>query len=203
MFDFDVLFNKLSMNSLSSYLDLAPCLGARVYIHPSAQIIGDVVLGDDSSVWCNAVMRGDVNRIRIGTCSNVQDFTMGHVSHKKPSKPEGSPLIIGDHVTIGHSVILHGCEIGSRCLIGMGSIVMDDVVVPDDVMIGAGSLVPPGKVLKPRMLYLGNPVKEVRSLSPEEIAYLLYSAQHYVKVKNNYLEQTVAGANATAADRPA
>lgn len=175
------------MNPLSSYLDTTPRLGAKVFIHPSAQVIGDVVLGDDSSVWCNTVLRGDVNQIRIGRATNVQDLTMGHVSHRKPSKPEGSPLLIGDQVTIGHSVILHGCRIGNRCLIGMGAIVMDDVIVPDDVMIGAGSLVPPGKVLEARMLYVGSPAKAVRPLTAEEIAYLVYSAEQYVKVKNNYL----------------
>jgi carbonic anhydrase/acetyltransferase-like protein (isoleucine patch superfamily) len=172
---------------ISSYLDTTPSLGDRVFIHASAQVIGDVVLGDDSSVWCNAVLRGDVHHIQVGRCSNVQDLTMGHVSHRSPAKPDGAPLIIGDYVTIGHSVILHGCTIGNRCLIGMGSILMDDIVVPDEVMIGAGSLVPPGKLLEPRTLYVGSPVKAIRELTDEEVAYLTYSADHYVRVKNNYL----------------
>ena len=173
---------------LSPYLGNLPAIEGRVYIHPSAQIIGDVRIGEDSSVWCNAVLRGDVNRIRIGRCSNVQDLTMCHVSHKTPHKPGGSPLVIGDYVTIGHSVILHGCTIGSECLIGMGTIVMDDAVIPDRVMIGAGSLVPPGKVLESGMLYVGRPAQAVRPLAPDEIAYLRYSAEHYVYVKNNYME---------------
>lgn len=173
--------------TVSSYLDKTPRLGARVYVHPSAQVIGSVVLGEDSSVWCNAVLRGDVHDIRIGRCTNIQDLTMGHVSHRSPQKPEGAPLVIGDHVTVGHSVILHACRIGSRCLIGMGSILMDDVVVEDDVMLGAGSLVPPGKVLERGMLYHGRPAKPVRPLTGDEIAYLLYSAEHYVRVKTNYL----------------
>ena len=174
---------------LSPYLGNFPLVEERVYVHASAQVIGDVVLGEDSSVWCNAVLRGDVNRIRIGRYSNVQDLTMCHVSHKTPNKPEGSPLVIGDYVTIGHSVILHGCKIGNECLVGMGTIVMDDAVIPDRVMIGAGSLVPPGKVLESGMLYVGRPVKAVRALTPEEIAYLRYSAEHYVRVKNNYMEE--------------
>jgi carbonic anhydrase/acetyltransferase-like protein (isoleucine patch superfamily) len=149
-------------------------------------VIGSVRIGADSSVWCNAVLRGDVNDISIGRCSNVQDLTMGHVSHKTPHKPAGSPLVIGDYVTIGHSVILHGCRIGNECLVGMGSIVMDDVVVQDRVMIGAGSLVSPGKTLESGFLYVGRPAMKVRALTGEEIAYLRYSAEHYVRVKNNY-----------------
>jgi carbonic anhydrase/acetyltransferase-like protein (isoleucine patch superfamily) len=172
---------------LSNYLDTLPAIGDRVFLHPSCQIIGDVTIGDDSSVWCNTVLRGDVNRIEIGRGTNIQDLTMGHVSHKTPAKPEGSPLVIGDYVTVGHSVILHGCTIGNDCLIGMGSIVMDDVVVPDYVMIGAGSLISPGKVLESGMLYMGRPAKAVRKLTDEEIAYLRYSAEHYIRVKNNYL----------------
>jgi carbonic anhydrase/acetyltransferase-like protein (isoleucine patch superfamily) len=110
------------------------------------------------------------------------------VAHKHPAKPDGSPLIIGDYVTIGHSALLHGCTIGNEVLIGMGSIIMDDVVVQDQVMVGAGSLVPPGKVLKSGYLYVGRPAMPVRVLSAEEIVYLKYSAEHYVRVKNNYLK---------------
>ena len=156
-------------------------------MHESAQVIGDVTMGRDCSVWCNTVLRGDVNRIVIGDCTNVQDFVMCHVSHKSAAKPEGSPLIIGDYVTIGHQAMLHGCTIGNECLIGMGTIIMDDAVVQDRVMIGAGSLVPPGKVLESGHLYVGRPAAKVRPLTTDEIAYLKYSAEHYVRVKNNYL----------------
>jgi carbonic anhydrase/acetyltransferase-like protein (isoleucine patch superfamily) len=173
--------------TLGFYLETFPVVGERVFLHPSCQVFGDVTLGDDSSVWCNTVLRGDVNRIVVGRGSNVQDLTMGHVSHKSTEKPQGSPLIIGDYVTVGHSVILHGCTIGNECLIGMGSIVMDDVVVPDQVMIGAGSLISPGKMLESGMLYMGRPAKAIRALTAEEIAYLRYSAEHYIQVKNNYL----------------
>ena len=172
---------------LAAYLDTMPVLGARVFTHDSCQIIGDVTIGDDSSIWCNAVLRGDVNRIVIGRGSNIQDLTMGHVSHRTPDKPDGSPLLIGDYVTVGHSVVLHGCTIGNECLIGMGSVVLDDVVIPDHVMIGAGSLVPPGKVLESGMLYVGRPAKAVRALTPEEIVHLRYSAEHYMQLKNDYL----------------
>lgn len=175
---------------LSPYLDTAPVLGKRVFLHPSCQVIGEVTIGDDSSVWCNTVLRGDVNRIVIGQGSNVQDLSVGHVSHKTPDKPDGSPLIIGDYVTVGHSVILHGCTIGNDCLIGMGSIIMDDVVIPERVMIGAGTLVSPGKVLESGMLYMGRPARAVRALTPEEIGYLRYSAEHYIRVKDNYLNKT-------------
>ena len=173
---------------LTFYLNTSPSVGERVYLHSSSQVIGDVKLGNDSSVWCNTVLRGDVNRIVIGQGTNVQDLTMGHVSHKTPEKPEGSPLLIGDYVTVGHSVILHGCTIGNECLIGMGSIIMDDAAIPDHVMIGAGSLISPGKVLESGMLYMGRPAKLVRALTADEIAYLRYSAEHYIQVKNNYLK---------------
>lgn len=166
-----------------------PQLAEGCYLHDSCQLIGDVQLGEHSSVWCNAVLRGDVNRIRVGRNSNIQDLAMCHVSHKTPDKPEGSPLVIGDHVTVGHSVILHGCRIGNDVLVGMGSIVMDDAVVEDQVMIGAGSLVPPGKTLRSGWLYIGRPVQAVRELTTQEIAYLRYSAEHYVRVKNQYLAQ--------------
>lgn len=174
---------------LSSYLNTAPVIGERVYLHPSCQVIGEVTIGDDSSIWCNTVLRGDVNRIVIGRGSNVQDLSMGHVSHKTADKPDGSPLIIGDYVTVGHAVILHGCTIGDECLIGMGSIVMDDVVIPNQVMIGAGSLISPGKVLESGMLYMGRPAKAVRALTADEIAHLRYSAGHYMRVKDNYLAE--------------
>lgn len=173
--------------SISNYLDTHPSLGSRIYLHPSCQVIGDVTLGDDSSVWCNAVLRGDVNRIVIGRGSNVQDLSIGHVSHRTADKPEGSPLIIGDYVTVGHAVILHGCTIGNECLIGMGSIILDDVLIPDRVMIGAGSLVSQGKVLESGMLYLGRPAKAVRALTEDEVKYLRYSAEHYMRLKNDYL----------------
>jgi carbonic anhydrase/acetyltransferase-like protein (isoleucine patch superfamily) len=181
--------------SLSSYLGVSPLLGEGSYVHPSAQIIGDAHLGANASVWCNAVIRADVNHIRIGAGSNIQDFAMCHVSHKNERKPLGSPLIIGEYVTIAHSVILHGCEIGDETLIGMGTIVMDDVVIGRQVMVGAGSLVPQGKRLESGFLYMGRPAEKVRALTAAEIAHLRYSAEHYIRVKNNYLAESALPAS--------
>lgn len=180
------LLSNDSIMALSPFLDHQPRLDTGAYVHASAQVIGDVSLGRDSSVWCNAVLRGDVNRIVIGEASNIQDLAMGHVSHRNTAKPEGSPLLIGSHVTVGHSVILHGCRIGDECLVGMGSIVMDDAVIENRVMLGAGSLVPPGKRLASGHLYMGRPAMPVRALTVEEIAYLRYSAEHYVRVKQQH-----------------
>ncbi|MCE3261642.1 MAG: anhydrase [Pseudoduganella sp.] len=180
--------------ALQPYLDTFPVLSEGVFAHPSSQIIGDVGIGRDSSIWCNTVLRGDVHRITVGECSNVQDFAMGHVSHRSAAKPAGAPLTIGSYVTIAHGVLLHGCTIGDECLVGMGSIVMDDVLIERHVMVGAGSLVAPGKVLKSGGLYVGRPAMRVRELSAQEIAYLRYSAEHYVRIKNNYLAQAADAA---------
>ena len=185
---------------LTSYLGTHPVLAQDCFIHDSAQLIGDVTLGRDCSIWCNTVLRGDVNRIVVGDCSNIQDFAMGHVSHKSTAKPNGSPLVIGSYVTIGHSAILHGCTIGDECLIGMGCLVMDDVIIGDRVMVGAGSLVSPGKILESGYLYIGRPAVRVRALSADELAYLKYSAEHYVRVKNNYMAELL---NTNLAPAPA
>lgn len=175
------------MNSnIRPYLNTYPQIHKTSYIDPMSVVIGDVILGEHVSVWPFAVIRGDVNHIRIGKHSNVQDHAMLHVSHKRPEKPEGSPLIIGEDVTIGHHVTLHGCHIGNRVLIGINTIVLDDVVIEDDVMIGAGSLVPSRKRLESGYLYVGSPVKQVRKLTEQELAFLPYSAKNYVKVSSNY-----------------
>lgn len=175
------------MNSnIANYNGIAPDIAEGVFIHPSAQIIGDVAIGARVSVWCGAVIRGDVNRIRIGAETNIQDLSVLHVSHKSDARPEGAPLLIGDRVTVGHRVILHGCEIGDECLIGMGAIVMDHAVLEPRVLLGAGSLVPEGKRLKGGHLYLGSPVREVRPLTADELAYFSYSATHYVRLQQRY-----------------
>lgn len=166
--------------------NIHPQIHASAYIHPSAQIIGETILGAEVSVWCNAVIRGDVNHIHIGAGTNIQDLSMLHVSHKSDWDALGAPLIIGERVTIGHSVILHGCSIGDECLIGMGSIVMDKAVVEPHVLLGAGSLVPEGKTLVSGYLYLGRPAKQLRLLTTEELAYFAYSAQHYIDLANSY-----------------
>lgn len=175
--------------NIRPYLDTYPQLNESNYIDPMSVVIGDVVLGENVSVWPFAVIWGDVNHIRIGKNSNVQDHSMLHVSHKKADKPEGSPLIIGEDVTIGHHVKLHGCTIGNRVLVGIGTIILDDAIIEDDVMIGAGSLVPPNKRLESGYLYVGSPVKQVRKLTEKELAFLPYSAQNYVKVSTHYIAQ--------------
>lgn len=177
----------MSSQRLQSYKGIIPTLGDGCYIHPSAQVIGEVSLGEHASIWPGAVLRGDVNRIVVGRNTNIQDLAMLHVTHRRPDDPEGAPVVIGDNVTIGHSVVLHGCTIGDECLIGIGTIVLDRVVVEPRVMIGAGSLVPPGKILKSGYLYLGRPAKEIRPLTDEEIAHFRYSAEHYCRLKDEYL----------------
>ncbi|MCB5185989.1 gamma carbonic anhydrase family protein [Methylobacillus gramineus] len=173
--------------NLAAYQGIAPSVGEGVYIHPSATVIGDVVLGDDASIWPATVIRGDVNHIRIGHGSNIQDGSILHVSHRSSWEPQGCPLLIGNHVTVGHKVILHGCTLEDECLIGMGSIVMDKVVVQKHVLLGAGSLVPEGKVLESGHLYLGSPARKVRALTEQEIAHFIYSANHYMRLKSHYL----------------
>lgn len=173
--------------SISSYLNHHPTLGPRVYVDPSAVVIGRVTLGEDSSVWPTAVIRGDVHDISVGARTSVQDGCVLHVTHDGPFAPGGRGLVIGSDVTIGHRAVLHACTIGNTCLVGMGSLILDDVVTEDLVMIGAGSVVTPGKRLESRSLYVGSPARRVRALSQREIDFLAYSAVHYVKMKNDYL----------------
>ncbi|MGH8497021.1 MAG: gamma carbonic anhydrase family protein [Gammaproteobacteria bacterium] len=166
----------------------APSLGARVYIDESAQVIGRVTAGDDVSFWPMAVARGDVNDITIGARSNVQDAAVLHVTHDGPYTPGGIPLTIGEDVTVGHRAVLHACTIGQRCLIGIGAVVLDGAVLEADVMLAAGSLVPPGRRLEPAALYRGVPARRLRSLTGEELEMLRYSAAHYVRLKDRYLD---------------
>ncbi|MBB2494347.1 gamma carbonic anhydrase family protein [Aquipseudomonas ullengensis] len=175
--------------AIRTYQGTTPGLGERVFVDRSAVVIGDVQLGEDSSVWPFALIRGDMHRIRIGARTSVQDGSVLHITHAGPFNPEGYPLIIGDEVTIGHKVTLHGCTLGNRILVGMGSIVMDGAVVEDEVIIGAGSLVPPGKVLQSGYLYVGSPVKQARALTDKERAFFSYSAGNYVKLKDQHLAE--------------
>jgi len=172
--------------AIECYLDQQPRLGEGVFVHASAQVIGDVELADGVSVWPGAVIRGDVNAIRIGAGSNVQDNAVLHVSHRRPENPEGAPLFIGERVTVGHGVILHGCRIGNECLIGLGCLVLDKAVIEDRVLLGAGSLVTERQRLEHGWLYLGRPARAVRRLSEEELAYFAYTANNYVQLAAAY-----------------
>ena len=174
---------------LRPYKDLFPKQGDRVMIDSSSVVIGDVRMDDDVSIWPLVAIRGDVNYVSIGARTNIQDGSVLHVTHKSSYNPEGNPLIVGEEVTVGHKVMLHGCTIGNRVLVGMGSILLDGVVVEDEVMIGAGSLVPQNKRLESGFLYLGSPVKQIRPLTEAEKEGLRYSANNYVKWKNDYLDQ--------------
>jgi len=164
-----------------------PQLGNHVYVDATAVVIGDVSIGDDASVWPMAVIRGDVNHIRIGPASNIQDGSVLHVTHRSADNPEGGPLIIGQGVTVGHGVILHACQIGDYCLVGMGSTVLDGAIMEPHSMLGAGSVLPPGKQVASGELWVGNPARKVKDLSSAARQSLAYSAQHYVKLKQQYL----------------
>jgi carbonic anhydrase/acetyltransferase-like protein (isoleucine patch superfamily) len=173
--------------SIEQYQDITPKVGKGAFIHSSAILIGDLVLGSDCSVWPHVVIRGDVNKIVIGNSTNIQDGSVLHVTHKRDDNNPGYPLTIGNRVTVGHKALLHGCTIGDDVLVGMGAIVMDGVLVQDKVMIAAGSLVSPGKTLESGYLYRGQPAVQVRKLTNDELDFLTYSAKHYMKLKNNYL----------------
>jgi carbonic anhydrase/acetyltransferase-like protein (isoleucine patch superfamily) len=165
-----------------------PQLGEGVYIDESAVVIGQVVIGDHTSVWPNTTIRGDVNWIKIGANTSIQDGSTLHVTHDHTNKhPGGYPLTVGNQVTVGHNVVLHGCTIEDNCLIGMGAIILDDAHLEKNVFVAAGALVTPGKRLESGHLYVGSPAKKLRALTEEEIAGLQYSADHYVKLKNQYL----------------
>ena len=174
-------------NSLRSFKASSPAVGKEVFIDPSAVVIGNVILKDHSSIWPLVVIRGDVNQITIGARSNVQDGSVLHVTHRSEKNPHGHPLTIGDDVTIGHKVMLHGCRIGNRVLVGMGSIILDAAEIEDDVLIGAGTLIPSNKKLVSGYLYMGNPVRQIRPLTGDEIAGLKKSAENYQNWKQDYL----------------
>lgn len=174
---------------IRNFNEKRPVTGESVFIDESAVVIGDVVLGNDVSVWPMTVVRGDVESIRIGDGTNVQDGSVLHVSHAGQFSDEGHPLIIGKGVTIGHRAVVHACRIGDFCLIGIGAVILDDAVLEDYVMLGAGALVPPGKKLESGFLYVGSPAKQARPLTGKEKEFLEYSSRHYIELKNEYLMQ--------------
>ena len=164
----------------------SPVIDDTAFIDESAVVIGNVSIAKDVSVWPLTTIRGDIHSITIGACSNIQDGSVLHVTHDSEYSPGGFALSIGESVTVGHKVILHACTIGNHCLVGMGSTVLDGAVLEDKVMLGANSLVSPGKRLETGYLYLGSPAKQARPLTDKEIAWLDYSAKHYVELKNRY-----------------
>lgn len=176
--------------TIRSYMEHTPILHDGVFVDATAVVIGRVELGPDVSIWPMTVVRGDVNHIRIGARTNVQDGSVLHNTSPESSPPDGFPLEIGEDVTVGHKVVLHACRIGNRVLVGMGSIILDGAVIEDDVIVGAGSVVSPGKRLESGGLYLGSPAKRVRDLRPEELEFLRFSAGHYVRLKNHHMESS-------------
>ena len=161
----------------------APKVAPSAYVDDSAQVIGDVVIGEESSVWMNAVVRGDVNHIRIGNRTNIQDGTVVHVMRDPPH-----PTVVGDDVTVGHGVVLHGCTVANRCLIGMGAILLNGSSVGEDCIVAAGTLLPEGMAVPGRSLVMGSPGRVRRALTDDEIAFILQSAQNYVAYRLDYMQ---------------
>jgi carbonic anhydrase/acetyltransferase-like protein (isoleucine patch superfamily) len=169
-----------------------PRIDTGAYIDETALVIGDVHIGKDSSLWPYVVARGDVNRIRIGARTNLQDHSIVHVTHDSEFNPGGFATLIGDDVTVGHRVTLHGCRLGDRILVGMDSVILDGVEIGDDTIIGAGTLVTQNKKLEGGYLWLGRPARRMRALSDEERSRLSYSAEHYVRLKDRHLKGQVS-----------
>ncbi len=157
-----------------------PSIADSAYIDSTAVVIGQVPM---------TVIRGDVHQITIGAMSNIQDGSILHVTHRSSHNPDGGPLNIGQGVTVGHGAILHACRIGDYCLVGMGSTILDEAQMEHHSMLGAGSVLPPGKIIKTGELWVGNPAKKVKHLSQSQVDSLEYSAQHYVKLKEQYLNK--------------
>lgn len=166
-----------------TFNDMTPELGKDVFVASSANIIGDVEIGAYSNIWFGVTIRGDVNKIRIGKCTNIQDGTVCHVTHKT------GPLSIGDDVTIGHNATIHACTLENGAFVGMGAVVMDGAIVESGAMVAAGAVLTPGKRVKSGEVFAGVPAKFFRDMTLEEIKYIPWSAQHYVTLAKTYLEQ--------------
>lgn len=170
-----------------SFDGASPSVDASAFIAPNATLIGRVTVGKDASIWFNCVVRGDINSIVIGNQTNIQDATLMHVTHR-------NSLIVRDRVTVGHGVILHGCEIGNDCLIAMGAIVLDGAVIGEGALVGAGSLVPPGMQVPPNSLVIGVPGKIVRELTPQDRDRVMRGWQNYIGYAQSYRQQLAAQA---------
>jgi len=169
---------------IRTFQGITPTVPASCFVEDTGVVIGDVVMGEDCSVWFHAVIRGDVNYIRIGKRTNVQDLCMLHVTH------DTHPLIIGDEVTIGHNVVLHGCTVKDRVLVGMGAIIMDGAVIGEDLVVGAGALVTEGTIVPPKSLIHGSPAKVKRPVTDKELAWINESAENYVRYARQYLSNS-------------
>jgi len=179
----------IDMTNIRPFKKIYPTIANTSYVDPAACVIGDVVIGDDCSIWPMVSIRGDVNHIRIGDRTNIQDGSVLHVTHKGPLNPVGNALYIGSDVTVGHGAVIHACTVEDECLIGMGCVLLDGALIEKGAMVGAGSVVSPGKVLPGGYLYLGSPARAVRELTQKEKDFLSYSAEHYVKLKNDYMNE--------------
>ena len=175
--------------AIRNYQGVEPKIHEDAYIDQAATVIGQVVIGAESSLWPMVVARGDVNHIEIGARTNIQDGSVLHVTHDGPYSEGGFPLIVGNDVTVGHNVTLHACTVESGCLIGMGSIVMDGAMVKSGAVVGAGALVPPGKTLEGGYLWIGAPVKRARALTQEERESIVYSAEHYARLAHSHRQE--------------
>ncbi|MDH5740839.1 MAG: gamma carbonic anhydrase family protein [Nitrospira sp.] len=169
---------------IRTFQGIKPTVPRSCFVEDTAVVIGDVVMGEECSVWFNAVIRGDVNYIRIGDRTNVQDLCMLHVTH------DIHPLVIGSEVTIGHHVLLHGCTIHDRVLVGMGAIIMDGAVIGEDSVVGAGALVVEDTIVPPKSLILGSPAKVRRSVTAKELAWVKESAENYVRYASQYMSDS-------------
>lgn len=174
--------------TIRKFENYVPEIAESTFVDDSAVVTGNVKIGADSSVWPMCSVRGDIHSIRIGERSNIQDGCILHVTHDSEFAPGGNALSVGNDVTVGHNVVLHACTVEDLCLVGMGSVVLDGAIIRQGAMVGAGSLVPPGKVLEGGYLWLGSPVKRTRELTEKERAFLKYSAEHYVELKNRHAE---------------
>ena len=172
--------------TIRDFEDKQPNIQPTAFIDDTALVLGDVQIGENSSIWPLTVVRGDVNSIQIGNNTNIQDNSVLHVTHDGPYNPGGFDLKIGSNVTVGHRVILHGCQVGDSCLIGMGTTIMDGAIIESHTLIGAGSLVTPNKHLESGYLWMGSPIRKVKKLSDEELESIEYSALNYVDLKNRH-----------------
>ncbi|UCH52686.1 MAG: gamma carbonic anhydrase family protein [Pseudomonadota bacterium] len=173
--------------TIRPYRNIKPSVHGTAYVDEQASVIGDVTIGADSSIWPMCVLRGDVNRIRVGARTNIQDGSILHGTHAQERAPGGHAAIIGDDVTVGHHVILHGCTVENHCLIGMGSTILDGALLESQVLLGAGSLVTENQVLEGGYLWMGRPARRVRAITDKERELFGYLADHYIKLKNDYL----------------